>query len=294
MQDLHVGNAFRAVRLRRHRCQLDVAKAAGVSHSLISLIERGHLDRLPLGQLRRIASVLDIRVDVVPRWRGGELERLINAGHSALHEKVAQYLAELGGWEIAPEVSFAIYGERGIIDILAWHAASLTLLVIEFKTEIVDVQATLGTFDRKIRLPPGSRGSEAGVLGPWRAGCSWPTARRTAVASPPIERCFARPCHWMADRCEAGSADRSGRSELCRCGQSHARVALDRVSRPRSGWAGRIEPWLSVDRGRGGRGRGATGASDGQQSLQGYVQCRPTRFRPTDMARRHSQWRTAM
>ncbi|HEX5466628.1 MAG TPA: helix-turn-helix transcriptional regulator, partial [Candidatus Limnocylindrales bacterium] len=152
MQDLHVGNAFRAVRLRRHRRQLDIAQDAGVSRSLISLIERGHLDRLPLAQLRRIASVLDIRVDVVPRWRGGELDRLINAGHSALHEEVARYLTELGGWELAPEVSFAIYGERGIIDILAWHAASRTLLVIELKTEVVDVQATLGTFDRKIRL----------------------------------------------------------------------------------------------------------------------------------------------
>src|SRR5687767_1603723 len=58
----------------------------------------------------------------------------------------------LPGWVLAPEVSFAIRGERGVIDILAWHAASRTLLVIELKTEIVDVNELRGTVDRKRRL----------------------------------------------------------------------------------------------------------------------------------------------
>jgi hypothetical protein len=56
------------------------------------------------------------------------------------------------GWVTAPEVSFSIYGERGVIDILAWHAATRSLLVIELKTLIVDVQALVGDVDRKHRL----------------------------------------------------------------------------------------------------------------------------------------------
>src|SRR5574337_1079118 len=185
MQDLAVGGAFRAVRLRRRWRQLDVAGAAGVSRSLVSLIERGHLDRLPLAQLRRIASVLDIRLDVVPRWRGGELERLINAGHSAPHEEVARYLGQVGGWELTPEVSFAIYGERGVIDILAWHAASRTLLVIELKTEIVDVQGMLGTFDRKVRLAPrmaAERGWRPRTVAGWLIVAHSTTNRRRIAA----------------------------------------------------------------------------------------------------------------
>ena len=53
---------------------------------------------------------------------------------------------------IEPEVSFSIYGERGIIDILAWHPSRRMLLVIELKTEIVEVNEMLGTLDRRRRL----------------------------------------------------------------------------------------------------------------------------------------------
>jgi hypothetical protein len=38
-----------------------------------------------------------------------------------------------------------------VIDVLAWHAPT-RLLVIELKTELVDVQELLGTLDRKRRL----------------------------------------------------------------------------------------------------------------------------------------------
>ena len=53
---------------------------------------------------------------------------------------------------LAPEVSFSIYGERGVIDILAWHESTRSLLVIELKTAIADVNELLGTADRKRRL----------------------------------------------------------------------------------------------------------------------------------------------
>ncbi len=154
VSDQRVGSAFRAVRIRRRWRQSDVAERAGVSSSLVSLVERGHLGTLSVEGLRRVAAVLDIRVDVVARWRGGELDRLLSARHSALQDSVARWLTSLPGWSVLPEVSFAIYAERGVIDLLAWHAPTRTLLVIEVKTEIVDLPELLGVLDRKSRLAP--------------------------------------------------------------------------------------------------------------------------------------------
>lgn len=115
-------------------------------------MERGHFGTLSLDAVREIAAVLNIRIELLPRWRGSDLNRLLNAGHSALHDSVSGFFSGMSGWEIAPEVSFSIYGERGVIDILAWHSASRSLLVIELKTAIVDVQEMVGVFDRKMRL----------------------------------------------------------------------------------------------------------------------------------------------
>lgn len=151
MSDQRVGAAFRAVRIRKDWRQVDVAARAGVSRAQISIIERGHIGGVSVDGLRRAAAVLDVRIDLVARWRGGELDRLLNSGHSALEDAITRWLLGLG-WEVAPEVSFAINGERGWIDLLAWHPGTRTLLVIEIKTLIVDVQELVGVVDRKTRL----------------------------------------------------------------------------------------------------------------------------------------------
>ncbi len=147
-----------------------MADRAGVARSLISDIERGRLERTSLARLRAVAAVLEIRLDVVARWRGGELDRLINARHSALHENVAFYFSRLPGWHFSPEISFSVYGERGVIDILAFHPASGSLLVIELKTAIVDVNDLVGSVDRKSRLAIGiaaDRGWAATTVSRW-------------------------------------------------------------------------------------------------------------------------------
>ena len=170
MDDIRIGAAFRAVRIRRRWRQVDVADRAGVARSLVSEIERGHFGTTSLDRLRAVAATLDIRVDLIARWRGGELARLINSRHSAIHESVARFLVPLDGWEFASEVSFSIYGERGIIDLLAFHPASGSLLVIELKTEIVDVNELVGTIDRKTRLArqiAAQRGWQARTVSRW-------------------------------------------------------------------------------------------------------------------------------
>lgn len=152
MDDMRFGAAIRAARIRRGWRQIDLAKAAGVSTGTITRLERGHAGRMTIEMVRRVAAVLDIRVELLPRSRAADLDRLVNAKHAALAEAVVARLRRVRGWEVRPEVSFSVWGERGIVDVLAWHAGRSALLVIELKTEIVDVGELLGTLDRKRRL----------------------------------------------------------------------------------------------------------------------------------------------
>jgi transcriptional regulator with XRE-family HTH domain len=148
-----VARIFRAVRYRLRLRQADVASRARVSKATVWRIEHGRLEEVSLPVLLRVSAALEIRLEVIARWRGGELDRLLSSAHAAFAESVVALLAA-DGWLARPEVSFSSYGERGVVDLLAWHAATRTLLVIELKTEIVDVGELLGTFDRKRRLAP--------------------------------------------------------------------------------------------------------------------------------------------
>jgi transcriptional regulator with XRE-family HTH domain len=154
MDGVRLGTVCRALRIKKHWRQVDVAARAGVSRTIVSAIETGHVDRVGVDDVLSVVTALGGRLDFIVRWQGGELDRLINARHGALHESVARSFRSLKEWEIAPEVSFNVRGERGVIDILAWHAATRTLLVIELKTEIVDVSELMGTLDKKRRLAP--------------------------------------------------------------------------------------------------------------------------------------------
>jgi transcriptional regulator with XRE-family HTH domain len=145
--------AFRAVRRRRGWTQAQVGAASRVSQSTVSRLERGHLSTLSLAVIERAAAALDLRVELRARWRGGELDRLVDRDHAALGGSVVRWLMA-AGWEGRPEVSFSRYGERGVVDILAWHAATESLLVIELKTMLVDLQDLIGGVDRKLRLAP--------------------------------------------------------------------------------------------------------------------------------------------
>ena len=121
---------------------------------MIARIERGAIASIPLGTVRRVAETLGARFDTIVRWQGADLGRLLDARHAAMHETMATLLGGLDGWVFEPEVSFSIYGERGIIDILAWHPGRRMLLVIELKTEVVEVSGLLGTMDQRRRLAP--------------------------------------------------------------------------------------------------------------------------------------------
>ena len=152
MDDLGFGRLVRLARIRRGWRQQDLAIRAGWSRSTVSRIERGHLGSLPLEVVRAVAAALDIRVDVAARSRAIDMDRVVNARHAGLASFVVAWLQKFDGWDVRPEVSFSEYGERGVIDLLCWHAGSRSVLVIELKTELVDFNDLLGTLDRKQRL----------------------------------------------------------------------------------------------------------------------------------------------
>ncbi len=155
-----------------------MAERAGTSPSTISRIERGHLGTLAIDTLLAVAAALEIKIDFMPRWRGGDLDRMLAAGHGQMHEQMARLLLRHTAWIAVPEVSFSVYGERGVIDILAFHPARRELLVIELKTQLVDVQELLSAVDRYRRLAPRLAADRGWVV---RATSTWVVMRDTTT-----------------------------------------------------------------------------------------------------------------
>lgn len=147
----YVGRVLRSMREDRGLRQADVAKAAGVSQSAVSRAERGVLGDLRVGALERMAIALGGSLSIEIRSPGGAASRLVDRVHAALVDRV---VAALAGWEVALEYTFNHFGERGSVDVLAWHAASRTLLIIEVKSAFTDLQAMLMSMSRKLRLVP--------------------------------------------------------------------------------------------------------------------------------------------
>ena len=207
MNETEVGAVFRAVRIHARLRQEDVAAKAGVSQSTVSRIERGHSGALPIDRVRAVARVLEIRLDMVPSWRGGDLERLVNARHTALHEQLAERLASAAGWETAAEVSFSIWGERGVVDRLAYHAVRRVLGVFEIKPDLGDPAGLIAQLDRYRRLAPEiarERGWEAVRVCCWAVVADTDTNRRRLRAHDALLR-GALPAdgaafrRWLAD-----------------------------------------------------------------------------------------------
>jgi transcriptional regulator with XRE-family HTH domain len=74
MDDSRIGIVFRKLRLRRGWPQAEVARRAGISDASYSELERGHIDRMGIGRLRRVAAVLEVQLSFEPRWRGASLD----------------------------------------------------------------------------------------------------------------------------------------------------------------------------------------------------------------------------
>lgn len=149
MQHIAVGRLLRMVRIRRGWRQSDVAERARVSASVVARHERGMINSLAM--LERHASALDLRVDVRLVARTGQLVRLADEEHAAIAEAIADRLRRLG-YEVEAEASFSEWGERGRIDLLAYDSRAGTVVVVEVKTLLLDLQELLGSIDVRERL----------------------------------------------------------------------------------------------------------------------------------------------
>ena len=158
-----LGRFVRAVRHRLGLRQADLAVRARVSASAVSRIERGQLRAVSWAAIERVCGALEIALDLRPNWRGFEGHRLLDADHAAMSEVIVRIL-RAHGWYVLVEYTFNHYGERGSVDILAWHPATRSLLIIEVKTQIVDVQALVSSVDRKVRVVPGLVRAERGWI----------------------------------------------------------------------------------------------------------------------------------
>ena len=147
------GRGLVALRQRRGWRQEDLAAAAGVARSVAGRIERGITRGVTVDALSAVAAAVGARVSFRLVWQGEDLDRLLDSAHAALVEAVVRLLVGLG-WEVATEVTFSHYGERGSIDVLAFHPLLRVLIVIEVKSVVPDMQATQAALDRKVRLAP--------------------------------------------------------------------------------------------------------------------------------------------
>ena len=124
-----------------------------MSQSAIARAEAGHFDSLSLRTLRRVTATLDIRLDFDARWRGGELDRLLDSRH-AMIGAVATAQLVAAGWRTLQEVTYAIYRERGSIDVLGLKVDIAAAAILEIKSEVTSWEEAQRKFDEKVRLLP--------------------------------------------------------------------------------------------------------------------------------------------
>jgi transcriptional regulator with XRE-family HTH domain len=147
MDAFRLGQDLRLLRRRKGWTQTQLASAAGTTRWFVSEIERARAGRVNLDVVARLVAALSVRV----LFQGEGLDRLRDRAHARLVDDLVTLLTA-AGWEVATEVSFNEYGERGSIDVLAFHPATGSLLVVEVKTVVPDVGGMLMTLDRKVRL----------------------------------------------------------------------------------------------------------------------------------------------
>jgi transcriptional regulator with XRE-family HTH domain len=151
MDAVRLGLTLRALRRRRGWTQADVARRARLSQSTVSRVERGEGAELTSRTLERVAEALEARLSVRVLYAGEAADRLLDAAHAAIVDDVVILLRGLG-WDVATEVTFAFFGERGSVDVLALHRASGSLLVVEVKSAVPDLQSMQASLDTKVRL----------------------------------------------------------------------------------------------------------------------------------------------
>jgi len=184
MRDEEIGRSIRMLRHRRGWRQTDLSARARRPRSAIIDLEAGRLGNLKLDVIRDVVDALGGRIVVTFSSGAADPRLLVDAGHAFLQDRWKSTLERLS-WSVRAEVSFNRYGERGRIDLLAYHPALRVLLVVEIKTVLWDLQALLGALDVKVRLAPWSArelGWQPRITLPMIVLASGTTVRRRVAA----------------------------------------------------------------------------------------------------------------
>ena len=135
----------REVRLELRLTQTQVASAVQVSRGYVAAIEAGTANPT-LDVVERVGAVLGLDAELVLRR-----PTLIHPGRQRdlVHARCVGYVdrrLHAFGWETAREVEIVQARSHGWIDLVAFHPGSETLLVIEVKTQLLD----LGSLERQL------------------------------------------------------------------------------------------------------------------------------------------------
>jgi transcriptional regulator with XRE-family HTH domain len=160
---------LRALRRRRGLTQAQLGARCGVSQQAISLVERGHGSKVASATPRRIFAAVDARWEPVVSWRGGGLDRLLDAAHAGIVGATVRRLQALE-WQVAIEVMYSEYGERGSVDVLGPRRDRLAMVVIDVKSEIIAADGTVRKLDEKVRIVRTSLGRDRFGFTPRQVG----------------------------------------------------------------------------------------------------------------------------
>jgi transcriptional regulator with XRE-family HTH domain len=153
MDDIRAGRLLRALRRRARLTQKELGARVGLSQQEMSLLGRGHFNAVQVRTVRSVFSGVEAGIEWEIRWRGGALDRLLDERHAELVGPIGDLLAS-DGWEVIRSSPNNVFGERGSIDLVAWHSSTATLLIVEVKTEVTSIEATIRKHDEKVRLGP--------------------------------------------------------------------------------------------------------------------------------------------
>ncbi|HET7472400.1 MAG TPA: helix-turn-helix domain-containing protein [Candidatus Limnocylindrales bacterium] len=159
---VRIGAIVRDLRRAVGWTQRRLASEAGVSQSLVSAIENGHLRNLTVTTLTVVLDAMGSRLIIdATRPFLGDRERQRDVGHIRCVNHVVRRLMA-AGWQVATEVEIGAGNARGWIDILAFHPVLRIVLVIEVKPSCTTSARLNDRWRGTSERPGGPRGGSGG------------------------------------------------------------------------------------------------------------------------------------
>lgn len=169
------GLQLRNARLARRWTVRSLADKAGVSRSVVYLLEAGE-PASPVAAIR-LASALGLRLEFEltdPRRHAEKPLRSVDAVHSAMGELETAHLRRLG-YQVGVDEPYQHYQFAGRADVVAWDMERRALLHLENRTRFPDFQEMAGRYNGKRAYLAGSIGSRVGIR-------SWSSETHVMVA----------------------------------------------------------------------------------------------------------------